>query len=130
MLFSMTPVLIVEEIEPCLSFWIDRLGFCSVVEVPHGKKLGFIRLSRGTLNVMYQTVGHLRADLPPEATFDRKPTHTVLYVRVKNVDETVEKLKGFPVVLAKRQTDYGAIEVFYREPGGNIIGFSEIHPVR
>ena len=24
---KLTPVLLVEEIEPCLSFWTDRLGF-------------------------------------------------------------------------------------------------------
>ena len=31
---KITPVLIVEEIEKSLPFWIDRMGFAKTVEVP------------------------------------------------------------------------------------------------
>jgi hypothetical protein len=31
---KLSPVLIVDAIEPCLPFWTDRLGFAKVVEVP------------------------------------------------------------------------------------------------
>jgi len=125
MLLSQTPVLIVREIEPCLTFWVDRLGFLPVVEVPEGEKLGFVRLSQGALNIMYQSLENLYRDLPPGSTFDRRPTHSVLYIRVKSVDEVMKRLEGFPVVVPKRHTFYGATEVFYREPGGNIVGFAE-----
>ena len=33
---KVTPVLYVEEIEPALPFWMDRLGFEKTAEVPHG----------------------------------------------------------------------------------------------
>ena len=33
---KLTPVLVVDAIEPCLSFWVDRLGFEKTVEVPEG----------------------------------------------------------------------------------------------
>ena len=38
---KITPVLFAAEIEPCLKFWMDRLGFEKTVEVPDGEKLGF-----------------------------------------------------------------------------------------
>ena len=31
-----TPVLYVHEIEPCVEFWVNRLGFEKTVEVPDG----------------------------------------------------------------------------------------------
>ena len=37
-----TPVLLVNEIEPLIPFWVDRLGFTKTVEVPDGNKLGLL----------------------------------------------------------------------------------------
>lgn len=39
---KLTPVLAVDEIEPVLPFWIERLGFEKTVEVPQGDRLGFV----------------------------------------------------------------------------------------
>ncbi len=52
---KLTPVFVVEQIEPCLAFWVDRLGFARGVEVPHGDSLGFVILTRGGVEIMYQT---------------------------------------------------------------------------
>ena len=37
---KLTPVFVVERIEPCLGFWTDRLDFEKTVEVPEGDGLG------------------------------------------------------------------------------------------
>src|SRR5438876_348213 len=39
---KLTPVIIVEQIEPCLPSWLDRLGLQKTAEVPEGDKLGFV----------------------------------------------------------------------------------------
>ena len=44
---KITPVLFVEEVEPCVKFWMDRLGFEKTVELPEGNKLGFAILQKG-----------------------------------------------------------------------------------
>ena len=44
---TITPVLFAEEIEPCLKFWVERLGFEKTVEVPEGNKLAFAILQKG-----------------------------------------------------------------------------------
>ena len=43
-----TPVLFVSEIEPVLPFWVDKLGFTKTIEVPHGNKIGFVSLEKGS----------------------------------------------------------------------------------
>src|SRR5580658_655801 len=57
-----TAVLLVEEIEPCLNFWVDRLGFTKTAEVPDGNKLAFVILQKGTTEVMYQTYASVEKD--------------------------------------------------------------------
>ena len=36
MVKKITPVLFVEEVEPCVKFWVERLGFTKTIEVPEG----------------------------------------------------------------------------------------------
>ena len=43
---KLTPDLIVPRIETCLPFWMDRLGFEKLDEVPEGNELGFVILKR------------------------------------------------------------------------------------
>src|SRR5258708_25404695 len=50
-----TPVLYVKEIEPCLSFWVERLGFQKTAEVPDGDRLGFVILQKRDVESMYQS---------------------------------------------------------------------------
>src|SRR3984893_19572441 len=60
---NLTPVIIVDQIEPSLPFWIERLGFQKTAEVPEGDKLGFIILVKGNVEVMYQTGASVAKDL-------------------------------------------------------------------
>ena len=59
---KITAVLLVEEIEPCLNFWVDRLGFTKTAEVPDGNKLAFVILQKGATEVMYQTFASVEKD--------------------------------------------------------------------
>jgi hypothetical protein len=47
---KITPVLFVQDIEPCVKFWVERFGFKTTAEVPDGDKLAFAMLRRGTSN--------------------------------------------------------------------------------
>ena len=52
---KLTPILLVEKIEPVLPFWTQHLGFIKTVEVPDGGKLAFVILQQGSAEVMYQS---------------------------------------------------------------------------
>jgi uncharacterized glyoxalase superfamily protein PhnB len=124
MLKKLTPVLIVEEIEPCLPFWVDRLGFQKTAEVPEGNKLGFVILAKDSVQVMYQSRASLANDVPAFGNLKLTPS-TFLYIEVEKLDPVIEKLRGAQVEIPERKTFYGAREIGVREPGGNHVTFAE-----
>jgi uncharacterized glyoxalase superfamily protein PhnB len=117
---KLTPVLIVDAIEPCLPFWVDRLGFTVTVTVPHDDAIGFAILTKEGVELMYQTRASVAADAP--ATLDPSPGHSVsLFLEVSNLDEIERALAGVPFIMPRRTTFYGMHEIGVREPGGNAI---------
>lgn len=122
-MMKLTPVLMVEEIEPVLPFWIDRLGFEKTVEVPHDGRLGFVSLRKGGVEVMYQTRASVAADIPPLA--DSPMRGTFLFIEVDDLDAVAEALAGIEPVVPRRTTFYGADELIVREPAGNAITFAQ-----
>lgn len=120
---KLTPVLYVEEIEPALLFWEERLGFTRTVEVPEGDRLGFVILSKGGVEVMYQTRASVATDLPILA--DTPMQGSMLFIEVEDLDGVERALKGVPPVVPRRTTFYGAEEVIVREPAGNVVTFAQ-----
>lgn len=119
---KLTPILYVEEIEPSLPFWTERLGFEVTTEVPEGDRLGFVILAREGVEVMYQTRASVEGDVP--AVADTPMGGAILFVEVEALDPVVEALHGIEVVVPRRETFYGADEIWVREPAGNLVGFA------
>jgi uncharacterized glyoxalase superfamily protein PhnB len=120
---KLTPVLYVEEIESCLPFWVDRLGFTKMVELPEDDRLGFVILEKGDVQIMYQTRASVTKDVPPIA--DTPMGGALLFIRVADVDAVERALAGIELIVPRRQTFYGADEVIVREPGGNVVTFAQ-----
>lgn len=120
---KLAPVLMVEAIEPCLPFWIDRLGFTKAVEVPEGDRLGFVILARDGVEVMYQTQASVRQDVPLLA--DTPMRGNLLFFEVDDLDEIERALAGITPVVPRRTTFYGAAEITVREPAGNAVTFAQ-----
>jgi hypothetical protein len=116
-----TPILLVDEIEPCLAFW-DALGFDKTADVPHDGRLGFVILEKSGLEIMYQTRASVAADIP--ALADAPGAGTFLFLEVMDLDATIEAIEGAPVVFPRRKTFYGMEEICVREPGGNTVTFA------
>jgi hypothetical protein len=124
---KLTPVYVVERIEPCLAFWVDRLGFEKVLEFPEGEALGFVILARGNVEIMYQSLASVAKDVPELAesgTGRASPNGT--YIEVEDIDDVERRLAGWDVVVPRRTTFYGATEIGVREPGGNLIVFAQM----
>lgn len=122
---KLSPVIFVEEIEPCLGFWIDRLGFTRTLEVPHGDRLGFAAVASGSIEVMYQSRASLAADIPALAAgpFARSGA---LFIEVESLNAILPRLEGVEVVVPERTTFYGAREIFVRAPCGTVVGLAEM----
>lgn len=119
-----TPVLFVKEIEAVLPFWIDALGFTKTIEVPHGDKLGFIALQKGSTEVMYQSYASLGEDMPLVAEASKKGP-TFLYIEVDNLDAVLGALKNTKIVQPERTAFYGMREVGYQDPAGHFVTFAQ-----
>jgi catechol 2,3-dioxygenase-like lactoylglutathione lyase family enzyme len=121
---KLTPVLIVDAIEPCLAFWVDRLGFTATVTVPHEDRIGFTILVKDGAEVMYQTRASVAADMP--TTLDPNGGHSAaLFLEVPDLDAVVRALDGVPLLLPRRTTFYGMDEIGVRAPGGHAIIFAQ-----
>ena len=122
---QLTPVLIVEAVEPCLKFWVDRLGFAITNQVPGPDgKLIFASVQLGPVEVMYQTRASV-VDEQPGSAKDLMGHSVALFITVENLDTVVNSLDGAPVVKPRHKTFYGSTEIYVREPGGNTVGFAE-----
>ena len=122
---QLTPVLIVEAVEPCLRFWVDRLGFAITNQVPGPDgKLIFASVQLGPVEVMYQTRASV-VDEQPGAAKDLMGHSVALFITVADLDTVARSLDGAPVVKPRHKTFYGSTEIYVREPGGNTVGFAE-----
>jgi uncharacterized glyoxalase superfamily protein PhnB len=121
---KITPVLFVEEVEPCAKFWMDRLGFEKTVEVPEGSKLAFAILQKDRVELMYQSYASADRDSAATSQAARKGP-TFLYVEVENLNEIIGAIKGAEVFAPVRETFYGTREIIVKEPGGHIVTFAQ-----
>jgi uncharacterized glyoxalase superfamily protein PhnB len=123
---KITPVLFAEEVEPCVKFWVERMGFQKTAEVPEGNKLGFAMLQKGNVELMYQSYASADADKDVGAISPLvRKGPTFLYVEVESLDETIVAVKGTEVVMPVRTTFYGAREIGVKDPAGHFITFAQ-----
>src|SRR5712664_2571569 len=120
-----TPVLLVEEIEPIVPFWVDRLGFAKTIEVPDGNILAFVAFQKGAAEVMYQTFASVEKDAPPSMSAEARKGPTYLYIEVDNFDAVLSAMKDVKIVMPVRTAFYGMKEFAVQDPGGHFITFAQ-----
>ena len=128
MIKKVTPVLIVDRIEPLLPLW-DALGFARVAEVPHGDALGFVILARDGVEVMYQTFDSVRGDEAKVLEGARAIGAAAVFIEVDDIEALAALIpSGSDVIVARRQTFYGSTETVVRDGAGNVITFAQFAP--
>jgi uncharacterized glyoxalase superfamily protein PhnB len=124
---SLSPVLIVDAVEPCLAFWTDKLGFTAENHVPGPDgRLVFASVRKDSVEIMYQTKASVVAE-DPSAASELGGCSTALFIMVpavSDVDVLQRLTEGAPVTKPRHDTFYGTTEFYIREPGGNVVGFA------
>ena len=121
---KITPLLFAQEIEPCIKFWIERMGFEKTVEVPEGNKTGFVILQKNGVEIMYQIFASVDKDNPSTGQASRKGP-AFLYIEVEDLDALIIAVKGSEVIMPVRTTFYGAKEIGIKDPVGNYLIFAQ-----
>lgn len=117
-----TPLLVVDAIEPLLPLWRDALGFAVLAQVDEGPVLGFVLLARDDQHLMLQTRDSLANDVPAVAAHN---PGTILYTDVDDLDAAHETMQRATVLVGPRTTFYGAREIFYATPSGPVVALAE-----
>src|SRR5512135_1763115 len=122
----LAPVLVVEQVEPCVRFWVERFGFIAANQVPGPDgKLIFASVEKDGVEVMYQTRTSVLAE-DPKAGQELAGHSVALFITVDDLDAVEKAVAGAPVVKPRHQTFYGSTELYVREPGGNTVGFAQM----
>lgn len=119
-----TPILFAQEIEPCIEFWTERLGFPKTVEVPEGDKTGFAILEKDGLELMYQSYASVEKDNAATAQLARKGP-TFLYIDVDDLSRALAATKDAEIAMPERSTFYGSREFGIKDPVGHWIIFAQ-----
>ncbi|HXW98004.1 MAG TPA: hypothetical protein VEI47_10485 [Gemmatimonadales bacterium] len=120
----LTPVILVDQVAPCLPFWTDRLGFSNIAEVPGPDgRPQFAMLMRDGIEVMYQTWASVEAESKAAVAAPRG--HSVaLFMEVTDIEQVDRAMAGLPRVAERHKTFYGMDEFTVREPGGAVVTFA------
>ena len=121
---KITPVLLVDEVESCVEFWKERLGFEVAIEVPEGTKIAFVSLQKAGVELMYQSYARVEKDSSFLAQRHAKGP-SFLYIEVDNLDDVIAAMKGATVVMPERKTFYGAREIGVKDPAGHVLTFAQ-----
>jgi uncharacterized glyoxalase superfamily protein PhnB len=121
---KITPILFAEEIEPCIQFWTERIGFQKTIEVPEGNKIGFVMLEKNGMELMYQSFASVDKDNAVVGAAVRKGP-SFLYVEVADIDAALAAIKGAEIVMPMRTTFYQAKEFGIKDPVGHYLIFAQ-----
>ena len=117
-----TPVLFVDRVEPTSDFF-TKLGFTVMFDVPEGDHLGFAGLERDGVQVMVETRGNANEGAALRE-ITRQSRGAVVFIEVDNLDAVIAALATERAIVERHQTFYGADEISFMEPGGNVVTFA------
>ena len=121
---KITSILFAEEIEPCIQFWTERLGFQKTVEVPEGEKIGFVMLEKNGIELMYQSFASVEKENAATGAAVRKGP-SFLYIEVADLDAALAATKGAEMMMPVRTTFYQAKEFGIQDPVGHYLIFAQ-----
>lgn len=120
-MWSLTPLLNVQDVARSLTFWRDLLGFELVGSYDWQGRLAWVQLKKGQVQIMLNG----RGGDPGHRLAQARYTDAVLCFGVEDVYALVRELraKGLQVEDPEAQ-EYGLDEIILRDPDGYDLAFS------
>jgi len=125
MLKSLTPNMMVEDVNRTIEFYRDVLGFELTANVPESGQFGWASMKLGGVEVMFQARHSLSEEIPH---FEALPFGASLtyFIGVSDVKALYEKLKDrVKVVMDFRTTFYGTQEFAFLDNNGFVLMYAE-----
>lgn len=114
---SLTPNLIVSNIDRSAAFYRDVLGFQQVTTVPEQPPFVFVWLKRDTVEIFL----NIPQNAPPSAGTNS------MYIKMKGIDDLATKIEkaGLKFAIPMHTEFYGMKEFAVNDPDGYLIIFAE-----
>lgn len=123
---SLTPNLMVTNIEETIEYYTDILGFTLIKTIPETGNLDWAMVKRNEVVLMFQSIKSLQKNVPELKT--QKPGGGLtLYIKVDRITELHEQLINNDVELISdlESTFYDTIEFSITDVNGYVLTFSE-----
>lgn len=121
---KLTPIIVVDDVQQSVDFFTATLGFTKTIEVPDEDGLQFAAVLRDGVEIMVQS-SDAGDDTFSNEDIAARAGQAFLYLEVGDIELIISATKDADIVKPAHVTDYGAREIYLREPGGNVLGFSQ-----
>ena len=122
---SITPNLMVGDVNETIDYYQSVLGFDLIMSVPESGVRNWAMMKKGDVSIMFQEKGNLVSEYPDLA--DREPgSGLTLFIKVKDVSSLFESLKPKADLCSElHETFYGTKEFAITDCNGFILTFAE-----
>ena len=123
---SLTPNLMVNDVEETVEYYTDVLGFTLLMTVPETGKLDWAMVKRNDVIINFQTKKSLSSELPRMAG-EKPGGGLTFYIKVDRITEIHEELFNNEVEIISdlESTFYNTIEFSIVDVNGYVLTFSE-----
>ena len=123
---SLTPNLMVNDVEETIEYYTDVLGFTLLMTVPETGKLDWAMVKRNDVVIMFQTKKSLTSGLPRMAS-EKPGGGLTFYIKVDRISEIHEELfnNEVEIISELESTFYNTIEFSVVDVNGYVLTFSE-----
>ena len=123
---SITPNLMVNDVEETLEYYTDILGFTVLMTVPETGALDWAMVKRNDVVMMFQTKKSLTSELP-RLQGEKPGGGLTFYIKVDRITELHEELINNEVEIIPdlESTFYNTIEFSIVDLNGYVLTFSE-----
>jgi len=123
---SLTPNLMVNDVEETVEYYTDVLGFTLLMTVPETGKLDWAMVKRNDVVLMFQTKKSLTSGIPRMAG-EKPGGGLTFFIKVDRITEIHEELFNNEVEIISdlESTFYNTIEFSVVDVNGYVLTFSE-----
>jgi len=127
MLKSLTPNLMVNDVEESIEYYTDLLGFTLLRTIPDTGHPDWAMVKRNDVIIMFQSAKSLRSNLP-RLKGEKPGGGLTFYIKVDRITELHEELanNNVEIISELESTFYHTIEFSIVDVNGYVLTFSEV----
>ncbi len=123
---SLTPNLMVKNVNDTLDFYLNTLDFQLLQTVPEEGSFDWAFVQKDDVLIMFQKDTSIREEYPELENYEQGGALT-MYIKVGDLQKWYEHIKDKTnVIKPMNKTFYGANEFAIQDPNGFILTFSDI----